>query len=865
MRRYLARGIAVAIVSSAALVAYAIGNGDIRANPDVTIITITSATGTGSGSATLQNTTSATTYSVLVGSDASCDPALMFSVVGGNPVVISPMTMRNVNLTCPARGAPAMRRCLYHATNNTNSTALADFMTVCLYGSTPGTLTPQQTTLDFGTVVVGDSAMQQLDVQNNGTLGQVITRVYLQTSDLGGNFQFSNPCNPDAPFCDEDVMAVGQSGTLPIQVKCTPQMPGPHTAQLYIGTNTFQLLAQPVTLTCDGAATTLPVLGLNPTNITLPTPVDVASGSASTVVHLTNSGGGSLVIQDVRTVDVDSGAANDWTYNASGECSGQITMSCSLEPGEQVDINLTFDPSDIGRRRATLLVSYKDSIDRTKEIPLDGRSVGGTLDITGDVSTLAFGSVPVGRTSAIDFALANHGNLDLGVNLALAAGSTPPFTMSPPASTVVMPNVDKAITVTCAPTTANQFTTTITASAMDAVMGSPATLNAICEGSTLDLYANPTALNLGEIRTAGGGVRRTIQLLSTTAPSQLTLDSQIQFEGNAPGLTLGPLSQLTTPATFDVVIDPPADADEGQMTGTIIVADTAGENLRIPITGKIVKASYEVANALDLGTFCVGQPTTSSNVSLASDGTATIALMQPTLGLVPSPFELENASPSAYPTAVAAGATATISITPHRQTAVVQLDDTLAWHTDVAAEETATTAITAKFIDQGGAIAPPALDFGEVLVHLYSEDGQRVMIQNCNPTPLQLDEPMIKTPFKLESPLPSLLDPNETAAFSVGFHPTQIGVVETVLRITSPQLPGAPLEVMLRGEGTSQDIPKPDAGMGSGVDDTSFYACSCKSSRPGGVLPIVLALMCVLFPRRSASFSRRRRPRVRLP
>ena len=108
----------------------------------------------------------------------------------------------------------------------------------------------------------------------------------------------------------------------------------------------------------------------------------------------------------------------------------------------------------------------------------------------------------------------------------------------------------------------------------------------------------------------------------------------------------------------------------------------------------------------------------------------------------------------------------TVSITPQRQTAVAQLADTLSWHTDVAGEETATTAITARFIDQGGAIAPPSLDFGKVTVHLYSEDGQRVVVQNCNPTPLQLDQPQIKTPFALESPFPSLLNPNETATFS---------------------------------------------------------------------------------------------------
>ena len=42
----------------------------------------------------------------------------MFSVAGGNPVPISPMTNRTVSLTCPPRGTAAMRRCLYHATTN---------------------------------------------------------------------------------------------------------------------------------------------------------------------------------------------------------------------------------------------------------------------------------------------------------------------------------------------------------------------------------------------------------------------------------------------------------------------------------------------------------------------------------------------------------------------------------------------------------------------------------------------------------------------------------------------------------------------------------------------------------------------------
>jgi hypothetical protein len=844
----------VTSVVAATVVAYAVGNGDIKASPEVQVITITGTTTGASATTQLQNTTSATTYNVLVADDASCDPTLMFAVSGGNPVAISPSTMRAVTLTCPPRGVPAMRRCVYHATNNANGAALADFMNVCIYGASPGTLTPQQTALDFGTVTVGDSTMLPVAIANAGA--SAITRVYLQTSDLAGNFQLGAPCNPDAPYCDQDVMAVGPGGTLTVQVKCTPQTTGTHTAQLYVATNTYQLLAQPVTLTCMGGPATAPVLAINPTGIDVPTPIEATDGSASTVIHLTNAGVGTVLINDVRTVDVDTGAASDWSYAASGECTGVISSQCSLDAGKQVDLNLTFDPSAIGRRRATLLISYRDTIDRTKEISLDGIGLGATLDALGN-TTLAFGQVPVGRTSTLDFDLLNRGNRDITAMLSLSPNTSPPFTLTPASTALVTPNVPKPISATCAPSTPGSLMTTATAQAMDALTGSPVSINLSCEGITSQLYANPTALNLGEVRIGGTPVQRTIQLLSTGGT--LTLTGQPQLEGaSSGGITLAPLSQMTTPATFDITIDPLA-SSEGQLTATINVPDSDGDTLAIPVVGKIVRASYEVSPEVDLGTFCVGQPTTSSNVSLASDGTATIELTKPTLGGSPSAFELEATRPTAYPSLLAAGATATVSITPHRQMAVAQLADTLTWHTDVDDMPDATTAITARFIDQGGAIAPPALDFGKVKVHLFSEDGQRVVIQNCNPTPLVLDPPVIRTPFRIDSPnLPSMLNPNETTVFSVGFHPTQIGVVSDILRITSPQLPNAPLEVTLVGEGVTDEPTSPDAGVGAGaVDHTSFYACSCKSTRPAGGFPIVIAVMCVLLPRR-----RRRRNRL---
>src|SRR5262249_57187406 len=96
------------------------------------------------------------------------------------------------------------------------------------------------------------------------------------------------------------------------------------------------------------------------------------------------------------------------------------------------------------------------------------------------------------------------------------------------------------------------------------------------------------------------------------------------------------------------------------------------------------------------------------------------------------------------------------------------VSDTLTWTTDVDERTSPTTKVTARFVDTGGAIAPPLLDFGRVPVHLFIDDGQRVMIQNCNTTVLELDAPSIKAPFSIDSPnFPKKLHPNETPTFSL--------------------------------------------------------------------------------------------------
>nr|HEX4314020.1 choice-of-anchor D domain-containing protein [Kofleriaceae bacterium] len=174
---------------------------------------------------------------------------------------------------------------------------------------------------------------------------------------------------------------------------------------------------------------------------------------------------------------------------------------------------------------------------------------------------------------------------------------------------------------------------------------------------------------------------------------------------------------------------------------------------------------------------------------------------------------------------------------------------------DVASAPSATTLLTAEFIDSGGAIAPTALSFEDVHVHVYTTNGKSVTIQNCNSGVLELAAPTVPAPFSIDSPnFPSQLAPGETATFTVGFHPTKVDVFVADLLIRSPQLPGAPLVVHLQGAGITETPPGMDGGSGNGATgSTSFYACSCNSNAPGGGIPIVLALFAITFRRRAGS------------
>ncbi len=818
------------------LLAGAAHAGNVVANPPVTFIN--SATGTASANASLQNT-SAGGFNVQLVRDASCDPEVDFSVSGGNPFALPAASSKTITLSCTASKL-GIERCLVHAVDANTLAPLADLQAVCERTSST-TLTPALTTLDFGSVVVGESASLPLAIANNGATP--ITKLFFQTDSLDDNFEIALPCNPDAPACDGTMAALAGGAAKQAILKCAPHSAGLHTAHLEIASDQGQHTATKITLTCMGTASPIPVLGVEPPVVVIALPAEVLGGAVHTTAYISNLGTGTLSITDLRPVDVDPGAAIDWAFVLDGTCT---SVPCSISAGQQVAISLAFDPSLIAQRHASLLISFHDTIDRTRSIPLIGVGAGATFQPFAPSALVELGSVPVGKSTSATLLFSNTGNRS--TNASVAVSPVGPFSLMPSPTLAVTPTALAQLTATCTPTVPGTASTTITAATTDTSPASSLAIATTCVATTTPLYTTPSSVSFGEVRLDGPPVTQTVMLQSSSAP--LVIAGAPHLESANANLTVGTPTMTMTPASVDITVTPQS---EGDLKTHVVIEDSVGDSLLVPISGRIVTASYNVPTMLDVGTFCVGQPTASSNVALISDGTATIGVTEPTVPAT-SGFDVGFTAPTLYPALLPPARTAMISVTPQRQNAATTLMTTVTWQTDVATKPTAQTSIVARFINTGGAIAPPVLDFGDAPVHLFLDNGQRVIIQNCNGSQLELDPPTIKTPFSIDSPnFPTTLEPNETATFSVGFHPTRVGDYSDTLAISSPQLTGAPLQVIIVGHGVTETPPGTDAGSDStDPRSTTFYACSCSSHQPGGVIPILLAVG-LIFRRRGGS------------
>jgi hypothetical protein len=757
---------------------------------------------------------------------------------GDDPLTIAANGTTMVSVECPATLPAGMHRCTFEI--RSGDAPAGAFLGFC-ETFTQGVLTASPVPIDpFINQQVGfESQPQTVSITNTSLTN--ISSLSLQVDNP--NFLVGSPCGQNVLGCDDGVGIQAGSNAV-VSVLCHPQSSGLHTGKLFIvGDNGFSLMDGPLQLSCStGGMANVPVLTLDPPNIDIPRQVEVNNDSENATLTLSNGGtSGSLTIEQISITDEGVvGASSDWSFTLDGAC---MTLPCPLAAMDALNMRLTFDPSGFGARPARVIIGYTDAMGVKQEsTSLTGSGIGATLEL---VTTTAINFGVVALNTQADqqiFQLLNQGNRTTTANL--AATPMTPFVF--PMQVAVPPGVTDVF-VGCFSTTAVEAEVSMTIEGIDATATQALTLR--CEVRDTPLVADPASLPLGEVRTLTIEPPEVVTVDRVTVGTPIMLSSAALSQAD-PNLSLGGLSSTVTPATTTLSITP---TTEGAIDTSIVITPAAGGSIDVPVSGTVVRAELTAdpptSTSKSLGTFCVGQPTTKTSVTLTSTGTATILVNDVSLAAgTASPFLLEKSTPSTYPSSLAPQITATAIVEPKRSDLAIEtVTDDLVWTND---HQTVTQTLTAKFIDDGGAISPDNLNFGDTPIRIAVDNDQAVNLQNCSTEPLQLVRPTVPMPFVLTGQFPDTLDPAGRASFSIAFHPTELGPIEKTLSLMS--MGGEQFEVTLRGNGV---VDGGGSGSGSGddgvLDETSFYACGCRSNgSPSGVLVIALAVLCALLPRR---------------
>ncbi len=789
---------------------------------------------------TLTNTGSAAVTIGELVPDGTCDAGVTTAAVAALPFALNPNTARAVTVACAPTADTSIRRCQFHARTSAHAD-LADYTALCI---SPGqfalTLAPAAG-LAFGPVALGAQKSLSVTITNNGTAA--VTAESIHVADQAGDFELGAPCPTDGPACDARA-AIAPGDALTLDVRCSPTQLGARTTQLFVVT-TSGGTAGPYPVTCTGVAGSAgPSISLDRPSLVVGG-VSVGSRSVSATLHATNIGASDL---HISAIGITSGASSDWTVTAGSPCA---QAPCTLAAGAAIALEVAFDPSALASRHSTLVIRSDDASHPTTAVTLDGTGLGATLALASPDGTVGgdLGSVAVGGSTALTLALRNDGNALLEpVTFAITQGDTAfsvdTSSLSIGASSAV------PFTLACTPPASSAYAGTLTITAATALGGSPIVIPLACTGTTGNVVATPSPLQLGEIRTGGGVTTQTVTL--TTLGPSVTLTAGPALATPLDGVTLGALSapQITAavPVTFTVAIAPPHD----ELLVDHITLTAGAETIDIPVRGAVVTAAVAASADRDLGSFCVGEPTATVGVSLAATGTASIGLTAaPQLALGDaSPFQLTPVAPSVFPFSLPAGARATAQVTAKRESTAGVLADEVVWADDVAAEPSPHTTVTATFIDDGGAISPGAADFGTAPIHLLQPTDQIITIQNCGTEAMTLGAPTISPSgaFYTVGALPQQLLPAQAATFSVGFGPVAVGDFTSTLSI--PAVKGAQmfaLSVVLRGTGALNDpAGSADGGIGPGPG-SSGCGCHTGGGEPAGAL---LVAACALTLRR---------------
>ena len=497
------------------------------------------------------------------------------------------------------------------------------------------------------------SGGQNINISNTGNAAVTLTSELLTGANAGDYAISFNNCPAS--------LASGSSCIA--QITFSPTAVGARTASLTV-TDNANGSPQSVPISGTGQTPTF-LLSFSPVSLTFAAQ-NTGTTSGGQNIFITNTGNAAVTL----TSELLTGAnAGDYAISFNN-------CAASLPAGNQCQVQITFSPTAVGARTASLTVT-DNATGSPQSVPISGTGQTPTRILSFNPASLTFALQNTGSTSAAQgVTVTNTGNSPMAFTaIAIAGANASDFAQSvntcPISPTTLAAGGSCTVSVTFSPGAAGARSASI--SFTDNANGSPQSVSLTGTGQVpvFTLSFSPTSLtfaaqNTGTTSTAQGVT------ISNTGNSPITFTSFVLGGANAGDYAISfnncPINPATLPAgnacSINATFSPSA---VGSRTASIAVTDNAtGSPQSISLTGTgrtPVKSLSFSPSPVTFGTVNTGSNSAVSLTVTSSGNTAVTLTSIAISGVNAADYSITSNNCPSSPATLAAGNACSVQIT----------------------------------------------------------------------------------------------------------------------------------------------------------------------------------------------------------
>ena len=471
--------------------------------------------------------------------------------------------------------------------NPTMSVALAGTGSTATFGQ----LQANPASASFGSVNAGGNATQQIILNNTGTAAVQISSIAAS----GAGFSVNGITTP---------FTLNATATATLNVVFAPTTGGSASGSVTVTSNATN---SPLTISLSGTVAQ-PGLTIAPASFAYGSVTD--GQTKSQTFTLTNTGATSLTISQLSV----SGAG----YSLSG-----LATPSTIAAGASATFSALFAPTTAGSLPGTITIT-SNAPGSPSTVALSGTGVAGTVTLSANPTSLAFGNVNAGTTSSKSVTLTNSGTANVTISQVTVSGKdvttsgvTTPVTLAP--------GQNQTLNVAFKPTAAETVSGNVT---VTTTQGTNTVVSVSGTGVQAAISLTPSSANFGSV-TVGATNSQTIQVTNSGNAVLTVTQANVTGTGfSTTGLTL-PLSiNPGLSSTFNAQYQP---ASAGSASGSItIVSNAATSPNVVALTGTGVAASQVLSlstNSVSFGNVNTGTNSTQT-VTVTNTGNSNVQISQ---------------------------------------------------------------------------------------------------------------------------------------------------------------------------------------------------------------------------------------------